>query len=81
MIEYINPASDSVRKLVEEVHANWTCSRAFTLKVETFLQAHNECAIDMSNVVIGEITITFDPQELSENAYSRIKAWLVSHLY
>ena len=56
MVEYINPVSDSVRKLVEEVHANWTCSRAFTLKVETFLQAHNECAIDMSNVVIDGVS-------------------------
>lgn len=80
MISYLTSVSDSVKRLVEEVNESWPFSQELTLVIDLFKEVHGRCRLNRSNIIEGEIVITFDPKDLDPSEYDEIKDWLITEL-
>ena len=68
-------------KLMGEVVERRTATFPFTYIVDTYLEVHNECYVNFSDVRQGIIYITFDPKEFSTEEYDKILNWLISNVW
>lgn len=80
MISYLTAVSTSIKNLVEEVNKSWPASQDLTLVVDLFREVHGRCRLDRSNMIDGQIVVTFDPKDLDQSEYDMVKSWLIAEL-